>query len=243
MTDIVHATLKEIVTADFRAAAIFEKYSLDFCCRGGKTIHEACSDKAVNLDSVLADLNEIRGDAPGKESLSDLSIRDLIHRIVSVHHGYVRRMMPVLRAHTQKVSAVHGANHPEVVGIAERFERVAVELEQHMAKEEQILFPYLNVLEDASEGQQRVYPPPFGTAKNPISMMEAEHQAAGDALYEIRSMSSSYTPPPDACTTYRVTYQELEEFERDLHQHVHAENNLLFPMAIALEKRIFQDAA
>lgn len=240
MDDLKNATLKEIVTEDFRAAAVFEKYSLDFCCRGGKTIEEACSDKAVNLTLVLADLDEVRrGGAFLGESLNDLSMGELIQRIVSLHHAYVRRMIPVLRAHTQKVATVHGAHHPEVIRIAERFEQVSVELQQHMEKEEKSLFPYIEALGHASREKAPLHP--FETARSQIQAMEAEHQAAGDALYEIRRFSSNYSPPPDACTTFRVTYQELEEFERDLHQHVHSENNILFPKTVALEQEIFPD--
>jgi regulator of cell morphogenesis and NO signaling len=240
VTDISTSTLKEIVTDDFRVAAIFEKYSLDFCCRGGKTIEEACVDKAVNKDSVLLEVTKLqRRDEPLADSFSNLSLTALIRHITTTHHSFVRKMVPILLTHTRKVAAVHGANHPEVVEIAAGFERVATDLQSHMMKEERVLFPYIDTLVDASNGTESVRRPPFGNAKNPISMMEAEHQAAGDELYEIRRLSSNYTPPGDACTTFKVTYQELQEFERDLHQHVHLENNILFPKAIALEEELF----
>jgi regulator of cell morphogenesis and NO signaling len=236
MTDLSRATLKEIVTDDFRAAAIFERYSLDFCCRGGRTVENACVDKSVDKTSVISELQQLLlRQKPTAESFSGLSLSALIGHIVATHHAYVRKMVPVLLAHTQKVASVHGANHPEVVKIAGVFEGVANDLLAHMAKEEQVLFPYIDMLEVASERNEQHERPPFGTVRNPIRMMEAEHRAAGDELYEIRTLSSNYTPPADACTTYKVTYQELQDFEVDLHQHVHLENNILFPKAVSME--------
>ena len=244
MADISTATLKQIVTDDFRTAAVFEKYSLDFCCRGGHTIEQACIEKNISKDSVLTDVYDIlRREESSDRSFGSLPMTDLIHHIVTNHHAYVKKMVPILLAHTQKVASVHGANHPEVVQIASGFDRVASELQHHMMKEERVLFPYIETLVAASDSKEPVQPPPFGTARNPIRMMEAEHQAAGDELYEIRRLSSNYTPPADACTTYRVTYQELQEFERDLHQHVHLENNILFPKAIELEEKLFSTPA
>lgn len=238
MIDLSTGTLKEVVTDDFRAAAIFERYSLDFCCRGGRTVEDARIEKAVNKTSVLSELHQIlQRDEPAADSFSGIPLSQLTGHIVATHHSYVRKMVPVLLTHTQKVAAVHGANHPEVVRIARLFEVVAAELLAHMAKEEQILFPYINSLFGASERYEQCARPPFGTVLNPIRMMEAEHRAAGDRLYEIRSLSSIYTPPADACTTYKVTYQELQDFEMDLHQHVHLENNILFPKAVALESK------
>ena len=243
MTDVNTATLKEIVTDDFRAAAIFERYSLDFCCRGGRTVEDACIEKALDKAPVLSELQLLlRRDISGSDSYSGRSLSDLTGHIVASHHAYVRKMVPVLLAHTEKVATVHGAHHQEVIRIARLFAMVAAELQAHMAKEEQVLFPFIDMLAGASERNEQCTRPPFGTLVNPIRMMEAEHRAAGDSLYEIRSLSANYTPPADACTTYRVTYQELQEFEMDLHQHVHLENNILFPMAIALEAKHFAAA-
>ncbi len=240
MTDLKKATLKEIVADDFRAAAVFEKYSLDFCCRGGATLDQACLERGLNRETVLADVREALQDTPARaDSWKELSMSALIDHIVSVHHAYVRRAIPVLLAHTKKVAEVHGARHSELLEIEARFAGVAADMEMHMMKEERMLFPYIKMLDSASQGGERVSPPPFGTAQNPIHMMEMEHQAAGDEMYAIRALSANYAPPADACTTYRVTYQELSEFERDLHQHVHLENNVLFPAAIALEAKLF----
>lgn len=239
MTDLSASSIGEIVTGDFRTAAIFEKYSLDFCCRGGKTIEQACSEKSLDPDRVLADLQSLatRQTRPGPDP-GAMPADQLVGYIVETHHAYVRSALPAILAHTQKVASVHGEHHPEVIEIARRFATVAEELQKHMQKEERILFPYVKQLSLAAETGARIPRPPFQSALNPIRMMEAEHQFAGDEMYGIRSLSSGYVPPGDACTTYRVSYQELEQFELDLHRHVHLENNILFPRAIALEESI-----
>ena len=239
MEDITNTTLKTIVTQDFRAAAVFEKYSLDFCCRGGKTIEEACREGGLDPAAVLRELKNLDHAGTGPDSrYAEWPLDFLADYIVNTHHTYVRGAIPVLDAHTRKIVSVHGANHPELVAIAEHFQGVASELTSHMMKEERILFPFIRALALADKKPGTFTMPPFGTIRNPIAMMEAEHQDAGDALSAIRSLSAGYEPPPDACTTYRVTFQELKQFERDLHQHVHLENNILFPKAIAIEDRL-----
>jgi len=241
METVQTATIKSIVTNDFRTAAIFEKYSLDFCCKGGVTIDQACSEKNIDAGSVYAELAELANASLGNTPhYSEWPMDELIDYIVNVHHKYVRESIPVIYAHTQKVATVHGSNHPEVVEIAHHFETVAAELQRHMMKEEHMLFPYIKSLVKAKRKEGVFMAPPFGTAQNPIRMMEAEHRAAGDELYEVRSLSKNYIPPEDACTTYRVSFKELQQFEQDLHQHVHLENNILFPKAIALEQELMK---
>lgn len=239
MNELEGLTIKEIVTQDYRAAEVFERYSLDFCCGGAKTILEVCGEKSLDPVMIISDLMQLSQSRNcDANRYNTLPLDALIDHIVAVHHGYVGRMLPTIFAHTQKVASVHGGRHPEVIEIAARFATVATELQSHMMKEENILFPYIKALVAAEANGDAAPSPPFGSARNPIRMMEQEHQSAGNELYEIRSLSASYTPPEDACTTYRVTYQELQEFESDLHRHVHLENNILFPKAIALEDRI-----
>ncbi len=231
--------INDIVTEDYRTAAIFEKYSLDFCCNGGVTIEAACREKHLDPAPVIAELRQLFEAAPpGADAASAMELDALINHIVSVHHAYVARMIPVIYAHTQKVASVHGLRHPEVVKIAEHFAAVAEELMQHMKKEEMILFPYIRRLAAAKRSKMPMAPSPFGSITNPIAMMEREHANAGDGLYQIRDLSSNYQPPADACTTYQVSFRELEEFERDLHRHVHLENNILFPAAVELEQSL-----
>lgn len=232
-----HSTLKSIVTEDFRAAAVFEKYSLDFCCGGGITIDEACSKKNIDPRPVYEELGNLdanpKGDTP---HFSAWPADELITYIVNVHHRYVREAIPPLLAHTQKVAAVHGERHPEVVAIAQHFETVAKDMMAHMMKEEHVLFPYIAQLVKVKRGGEVLGNPPFGTVQNPIRMMEAEHQAAGDELAEVRMLTNNYVPPEDACMTYRVSFKELQQFEEDLHRHVHLENNILFPKAMEIEE-------
>jgi regulator of cell morphogenesis and NO signaling len=231
-------TIRSIVADDFRAAAVFERHGIDFCCGGHRPVAEACSELGLDPAVVARDLEtalaQAGTDAP-RFNTWDLDL--LTGYIVANHHGYVRQAIDALRAHTRKVADVHGDNHPEVRAIADRFEALAAELAGHMAREEQVLFPYVNALAQSQRGGP-VPSAPFGTVSNPIRMMEIEHQSAGDEMASIRELSGGYVPPADACTTYRVTYQELLAFEADLHRHVHLENNILFPKALALERQV-----
>jgi|SRR3990172_3438148 len=239
-----NTTIKSIVTNDYRAAAVFEKYSLDFCCGGGITVDQACANKKVDPALVHAELAELKNKS--NESTPHFSAwppDELIDYIVNVHHRYVREAIPILSAHTQKVAAVHGDRHPEVIAVARHFETVAQDMKEHMMKEEYVLFPYIKQIVKARRGVGAFRLPPFGGALNPIRMMEEEHAAAGDELSAVRSLSNNYVPPDDACTTYRVTYQELQQFEQDLHRHVHLENNILFPKTIALEQELISQGS
>jgi regulator of cell morphogenesis and NO signaling len=233
-------SLSEIVTRNYKAAEIFEKYGLDFCCRGNKIISEACSEKGLDHENIIAELKNLNGN--GEKAHFDFNQWDisvLAEYIVHKHHDYVRKMIPVLSQHTQKVASVHGANHPEVIEIAKHFSIVYKDLKQHMMKEEQMLFPFIKYLSRVQQNRSSAERPSFGTVKNPIKMMEIEHKNAGDEMYGIRKLSNDYTPPEDACNTYKVCFSELKEFEEDLHQHVHLENNILFPRAVELEEKIF----
>lgn len=236
MIDASTTLIRDLVATDFRTAAVFQKHGLDFCCGGGRPIAEAAEAKGIDCGAVVADLELIAAtpaNGTPKFNLWDLDM--LVDYIVANHHAYVREALPTVLAHVEKVARVHGENHPETIAVANAFRRVAAELSQHMQKEEMILFPYIKRLVMAQRGE--VTPPsaPFGSVANPIAMMEHEHQSAGDEMAEIRELTSGYQPPEDACTTYRVSYQELHAFELDLHQHVHLENNILFPKAIAIE--------
>jgi regulator of cell morphogenesis and NO signaling len=162
-------------------------------------------------------------------------LSDLIAHITSTHHTYTRREIARLGPLFDKVCSVHGKNHPELLHIRAGFRGLAQELTMHMMKEEMVLFPYIVRLEEAVMQREPVSAPPFGSVSNPISMMEHEHDSAGNALRAMRQASSGYNPPPDACVSYQTLYKALVDFEEDLHQHIHLENNILFPRAIALE--------
>ena len=228
----------EIVAENFRAAQVFEKYGLDFCCGGKKTLGEACTGKGVNPDELIKTLSQIGGVSRAMADFNSWTLDFLIDYIINNHHSYVMRSLPVITEHAEKVSSKHGENHEEVTVIAELFSNIKTELEAHLQKEERMLFPYIKSLVELERKEEEAPYAPFGTIENPIKMMEIEHDGAGNIMAEINSLSSSYTPPNDACSTYRVLYQELKEFEDDLHVHIHLENNILFPKAIELEKKL-----
>lgn len=219
-----------IVAEDWRTAAVFERFGIDFCCGGRQTVAEACRSAGVEVAQVEQALAAIDDDAEGDE-VAQWPITRLVAHIEQTHHAYVREALPRISGYLAKLERVHGARHPELAVIASTVEALARELLQHMTKEERILFPYIRELAT----QQRREGSPFGTVENPIRMMEREHAEAGALIREIRVLTDDYAAPPDGCVTYRVCFQELAQFERDLHRHVHLENNILFPRAIALE--------
>jgi regulator of cell morphogenesis and NO signaling len=230
-------TIRSIVADDFRAAAVFERHGIDFCCGGNRLVGDACRERGVDERTVAADLEAALGAEQDLPRFNAWSLDFLTGYIVANHHGYIREVVGTMRAHTRKVAEVHGERHPEALEIADRFDAIVRELTEHMVKEEQMLFPYINGLVAARHGGPRPTAP-FGSIANPIRMMEIEHQAAGDGMAAIRRLSGDYTPPADACTTFKVTYQELLAFEADLHRHVHLENNILFPKALVLEREL-----
>jgi regulator of cell morphogenesis and NO signaling len=236
--DFRNLTLSEIVTQNFKTAAVFEKYNLDFCCGGNKPVSKACEEKGLDSAVLLEELNSLKEKNADTERYNEWSPDFLIDYIVNNHHAYITRMTPILAAHTQKIAAVHGKNHPELLPVAAGFERVYKDLKHHMMKEEQILFPFVKQLVNAKKNGKKSEAPYFGSVKNPIRMMEAEHQAAGDEMYDIRNLTNNYLVPEDACNTYSVTMQELREFEEDLHKHVYLENYILFPKSVELEQEL-----
>jgi regulator of cell morphogenesis and NO signaling len=232
MTATIETTVGDIVASDFRAAAVFHKFGIDFCCGGGATLSDACQKQNVSAGAVLEALTTACA-APDARTprFNAWDVSTLVSYIVSNHHAYVREALPSIQAHTRKLASVHGENHPELLEVTALFEGVAEEMTSHMMKEEHMLFPFINALGAAAERGTPVPAPPFGRVSNPIRMMEQEHESAGAAMARIREVTGGYAPPADGCTTYRITMQELEAFEADLHAHVHLENNILFPKA------------
>lgn len=229
-------TVREVVLELPQAARVFEKLNIDYCCGGDKPLGEACATAGVelaNLERMLAEA----GQTPGNGSLDfqKATLGALVDHILDKHHVYTKEEMARLEPLIDKVIGAHGGNHPELPGIGVLFQQLCADLKPHMFKEEQILFPYIIELE-ASILQNRPAPfAPFGKVNNPIRMMMMEHETVGGLLRELRALSSNYTVPPDGCISYQTLYQALEAFEKDLHQHIHLENNILFPRAIELE--------
>jgi regulator of cell morphogenesis and NO signaling len=231
-----HTTIGEIVSTDFRTAAIFERFGIDFCCGGRQSIGEACRSAAADPATVSRAIEAL---PPTDESSDDdfmqVPLPQLIDHIVETHHQYLRLAVPMVGRYLAKLVEVHGARHPELARVQDSFNRLGGVLMQHMVKEERVLFPYMRDL--ATHGVDASWPSPFGTVENPIRMMEREHREAGDELRQIRELTGGFTPPDDGCPTYRVCFEELAHFERDLHRHVHLENNVLFPRVIEIERR------
>lgn len=232
MNDLEQRTIGAIVAEDFRAAAVFEKHGIDFCCGGKKPVDEACATKGIRVDDLLAEIAAAtREHDDTLPRFTSWNVDRLIDHILSRHHTYVKDSIPRILMHVNKVASVHGANHPETLAVRDIFQKTANDLLMHMHKEEQILFPMIRGMAAArSKG-----PGPIGSARGPISVMLAEHETAGEELAMIKQLTNGYAPPPDACGTYQVSYRELEDFEKDLHQHIFLENEILFPKAVEME--------
>jgi regulator of cell morphogenesis and NO signaling len=229
--------LADIVTADVRTAAVLDRAGLDYCCHGHQTLEDAAAAKGVSAAAVLAELDTLGPAAPADRTIGlEAELDALTEHIMATHHAYVREAAPRIQGWLEKLAARHGDRHPELREIRATFDWLSRDLGAHMIKEENILFPHIDALAAASRAGGRLPASPFGTILNPIGMMEEEHRHAGDQLESLRRLTRDYTPPEDGCTTYRLCYEELARFEGDLHRHVHAENNVLFPRAIELER-------
>lgn len=227
----------ELVAQDYRKATVFKKYGIDFCCGGGKSIDEVCKKKNVNAEELINELIALENQQEKPQhDFNSWDLGFLADYIVNTHHKYVEESLPVLLEFSDKVAKVHGHANPEVIEINQLVHASAQELSMHMRKEEMILFPYIQQLEKAIKNGEPKPVAGFGTVQNPINMMEHEHDLVGDYFKKIDELSSGYLPPEHACNTYRVLYAKLKEFEDDLHQHIHLENNILFPKAIKLEQ-------
>ena len=238
METLERTTIGEYVAKDFRTAAVFSKYGIDFCCKGNRTIDEACEKKDVDTNTIMDEINTVL--ATKNDNSIDFKSWPfdlLADYIEKTHHRYVEEKTNVILPFLAKLCKVHGASHPELFEINQLFIGCAGELAQHMKKEELILFPFIKKMVKASLTDELIEQPHFGTVENPIAMMMHEHDAEGERFRKIALLTNDYTPPADACNTYRVTFAMLAEFEEDLHKHIHLENNILFPAAAVLEKK------
>ncbi len=227
----------ELVNEDIKSAHVFKKYGIDFCCGGGVSIEKACEKKQVDLNLLLDELDQALRSTRTEVHYTDWSPGRLIGHIEQVHHRYVRESIPMILQYAAKVEGVHGQTHQALFMIHRVFKALADELMLHMAKEEGVLFPYIQRLDSASGTTGAEALPPFGTVRNPIAMMEQEHDEAGAMLADLEQLTNHFTPPDWACNTFRALYHKLEEFQDDLHLHIHLENNVLFPKALQLESR------
>ena len=236
MTINASKTVGEIAVEVPEATRVFERFHIDYCCGGGRALDEACVTAGVDIELLLKMLDESQS-SKSIETLDckNATLSQLINYILEKHHAFTKDEMARLEPLAAKVVSAHGANHPELLTVRDLIAQLFAELRPHMFKEEQILFPFILELEKA-QMQSRPAPfAPFGTVGNPIRMKMMEHDTAGDLLREIRKVRSNYKVPADACISYKTFYEALEAFERDLHQHIHLENNILFPRAAELE--------
>ncbi|QQS31206.1 MAG: iron-sulfur cluster repair di-iron protein [Sphingobacteriales bacterium] len=237
---IKQRTIGEIVAENYHAATVFEKHQIDYCCGGKKTLNMVCQERGLDPVKLQKEIEEtnLPSEMPPSQNSSKWSLALLVNYIVEAHHQYIKESIPVLLKNLDKIASVHGKNHPELFIIHEIFKTLSVELSEHLHKEETVLFPYIIQLVKAETEHTKPELPVFNTIQNPLRMLETEHDVAGNLMFNIRELSNRYFPPADACTTYKVTLLKLQEFETDLHHHVHLENNILFPKAVKLEESL-----
>lgn len=240
MNNTISKTVGELVADDYRTAAVFEAHGIDFCCKGNRTISQACEQSRADEQKVLEAIEAVRK-TPDSTSTPDFTswpLDLLIDYIEKKHHRYVAERTPLLMQYLDKLCKVHGKHHAELHDVYRLFADSAHDLAAHMKKEELILFPFIRKMTEVQGRGLSLATPHFGTVENPVHMMREEHEQEGERFRQIADFTSGYTPPPDACNTYRVTYALLKEFEADLHLHIHLENNILFPAAIELEHQL-----
>lgn len=223
-----------IVARQPETARVFEKYQLDYCCRGKRKLREACEENQIDLCQLLAELDQATS-SPGDGPLwIERTLSELCDHIEHRHHDYLREELPRIAGLIDKVINAHGASHPELTRVRDHFRLLRGELEPHMMKEERVLFPAIRQMESSQPRQ--VFP--FGSMDNPIRCMVDEHEHAGEQLAILRELTSGYTPPDGACPTWKVMLDSLARLERDMHEHVHKENSILFPRAQDMERQI-----
>jgi regulator of cell morphogenesis and NO signaling len=221
------------------ATRVFEHFGIDYCCGGQRTLLDACQAANLSVEEIARSLEEACQPAQSKAQARDWreeSLSSLAAYIIDRHHYFTKQELDRLEKLFDQVCSRHGENHPELFEAQKLFYQLKQDLIPHMLKEEQVLFPYVAQMEEAISEGRAVPPPFFGAVRNPVRMMMAEHDTAGALLKELRGATGGYTPPSDACASYQTLYQALAAFEADLHEHIHLENNLLFPRAVKMEE-------
>jgi regulator of cell morphogenesis and NO signaling len=232
-------TVRDVALQLPQSTRLFEKLKIDYCCGGDRPLAEACASAGLDSSDVVRMLEELP-QSELREAGKDFQtapLTELINHILEKHHVYTKEEMARLEALMGKVIAAHGANHPELRKLGGLLDQLFADLKPHMFKEEQVLFPFISEVVRASLEHRPAPFAPFGTVNNPVRMMMMEHDTAGEILRQMRSLTSDYTTPADGCISYQTLYEALDAFEKDLHQHIHLENNILFPRSIELEKQ------
>lgn len=234
---LTNQTLGEIVKQDYNTAKVLYNHGLDFCCNGNRNIVTACHEQGINSDDLIKEIENVLKTQSKKENIDFSELDKLIDLILDKHHLYIRSESPFIIASLEKLIRVHGDKYHPLNQIHTLFTKMFNELDSHMMKEEQILFPYIKSLLEAQKSNQPRPRPFFNTVVNPINKMMNEHDTAGDDIKELKELTKDFSVPESGCNTYRITFSKLKEFEEDLFHHVHLENNILFPEAIKLEKQ------
>lgn len=244
MMQFTNKTIREIALEAPLTTRVFEEFKIDYCCGGRVGFAEACQNAGVDPVSVQQKLESVMSSAErANEAIEERSVTELANHIVNTHHVFTRNELGRLAPLMEKVARKHGDSHPELFAIHEKFNALNDELLPHMAKEEMVLFPYIKELDDATASGRAAAAPHFGTVRNPVRMMMFEHDSVGDLLRRMRELSSDYKTPEGACPSYGALYAGLADLEKDLHRHIHLENNLLFERAVELEGKLFGDIA
>jgi regulator of cell morphogenesis and NO signaling len=233
-------TIGQMVAIDYRNAQVFKKYGIDFCCGGNKTLKGECERKGLNYGNIISEMKQNATTFNQQLPYNEWELDFLIDFIINIHHSFIRRTLPDIISFSVKVLKVHGNNHSELYEINLLTNKLSIELYEHMKKEETILFPYIKEMIKSGKQDKLQSISRIEDIRKPIDVMEFEHEQAGSILHRIRQLCNNYLPPVDACTTYKILYQMLESFEKDLHQHIHLENNILFPKALRLREALMQ---
>jgi regulator of cell morphogenesis and NO signaling len=231
------STVKELAIEVPGATRVFDKLGIDYCCGGGKTLGDACAAAGLESDEVVRRLeaaSQVKSETAERKKWPEQSLAALIDFIINKHHVFTTQELDRVHVLLAKVRSVHAERHPELLKIEGLFNSLKADLTLHMKKEEMILFPYIIELEEAVSSGKRPPSPMFGTVKNPVRMMRMEHDTAGEILRDIRQLSSDFAVPADACISFQTLYEAMAALEQDLHQHIHLENNVLFPRAEAI---------
>ena len=238
MNELLSKTLSQIVNEKHQTASVFEKYHLDYCCKGWRSLQQACSENHISLNEVVAELQNIYANKANELDFNKVKLYQLADYIVYTHHSYLKKEMPQILSYLEKVASEHGNRHNELYKISALFVDLSNEMTHHMDNEETILFPRIKQLEQYSFAPVLYDIKYFEYLVLPIIDMEDEHEDAGNIMAEIRKLTNNYMPPADACTTFKLLYASLQAFEIDLHHHVHLENSILFPKALGLEREL-----
>ncbi|HEY9363249.1 MAG TPA: iron-sulfur cluster repair di-iron protein [Chitinophagaceae bacterium] len=231
-------TIGEIAVKDLRKAQVFKKFGIDFCCGGKKTLREVCAEKGIDSTKVEQELQQVNQIVTNNtNTYNEWSLDFLADFIVNNHHSYVRKNLPELRQYAAKVAQVHGAHHPELSPVQKLVEEINTELTDHMEEEEKVLFAYVKKIVQAKNNNQ-----PLNKEGKDLSLLieelEKEHDFVGRSFDKIRELTKGYAIPDDGCSSYKLLFKILQEFEDDLHLHIHLENNILFPKAVEMEKKL-----